>query len=402
MVTTRERIAGEPAMDDGAGPAFTPDALRAAAVAKSGHDDFGSDSYEAALGPLLQSIEHEAELNALGRQEVWNRIVAALANRLTVVAWEKANPEAARAPIVAPIVVLGLGRTGSSIMHETLAAAPSMRTPLVWQVRDYALAGQVDDARADARVGAIDADIARKNRIVEGYQAIHHEDAFVPMECVALSILDLVSVQFATIAWMPTYREHLARHDARGTYAWHKRALRYLQAHGPAGRWVLKAPMHSLYIQALTEAYPDALMVQTHREPAEVIGSMCSLYQTLRRPWSSREDVAGQAAADTAYTAEGVRRAVRFRQDHPEMEARIVDVAFRDFMADQAGTLRRIHDRLGLNLTDEALAAMLGYLENRPREKYGRHRYTLEQFGLSRAGIEPLFAEYRARFGQYL
>lgn len=386
----------------GPDPAFTPEALRAAAEAKAGHADYGSDSYMAALGPLLFSIEHEAELNMLGRREVWNRIVAALANRLTVVAWEKANPALAVAPIAPPIVILGLGRTGSSILHETLAAASGMRTPLIWQVRDYALVQQVADARADARVGAIEADIARKNAIVEGYAAIHYEDAHIPMECVALSILDLVSVQFATIAWMPTYRAHLAHHDAHGTYAWHKRALRYLQARGPAGRWVLKAPMHSLYIAALMEAYPDAMVIQTHRDPIEVIGSMCSLYETLRRPWSIRTDVAGQAAADTAYTAEGVRRAVRYRRDRPEIDARICDVAFRDLMADREGTLARIHAHFGLPFTDAARDAMITYLDDRPREKHGRHRYTLEQFDLSAEAVNPLFAEYRARFGAYL
>lgn len=383
-------------------PIFTPDALRAAAEARAGQTDYGSDSYMAALAPLLHSIIHEADLNASGQQEVWNRIVAALANRLTVVAWEKANPDFAAAPNPAPIVVLGLGRTGSSILHETLASAPGMRTPLVWQVRDYALVQQVTDARTDPRVDLIDRDIARKNEIVEGYAAIHYEDAHIPMECVALSILDLVSVQFSTIAWMPTYRAHLESHDAMGTYDWHRRALRYLQANAPGGRWVLKAPMHSLYIEALMATYPDALVIQTHRDPGQVIGSMCSLYATLRRPWSDRTDVSGQAVADAAFTARGVRRAVRYRRVHADVDARIYDVAFKDFMADQRSTLAKIYAHFGLPLTDPAIDAMTGYLDRRPREKYGKHSYTLEQFGLPPENVDPLFADYRARFATYL
>jgi hypothetical protein len=377
-------------------------ALRTAAEAKAGYDDYGSDSYMAALEPLLFSLEHEAELNALGRQEMWNRIVAALANRLTVVAWEKAHPALAAAPIDAPLVILGLGRTGSSILHETLAAAPGMRTPLIWQVRDFALVQQVKDSRCDERVQAIEAEISRKNEIVQGYAAIHHEDAHIPMECVALTILDLVSIQFGTVAWTPTYRRFLTSTDARSAYDWHRRALRYLQADVPGARWVLKAPMHSLYIDALLETYPDALLVQTHREPTEVIGSLCSLYETLRRPWSHRTDVAGQAAADVAYTAEGVRRASRYRRARPDIDARVHDLAFKAFMADPANALARLHARLGLELSDEARAAMLAYLNNRPREKYGKHSYSLGQFGLGQSDLAPLFDDYVERYRDYL
>jgi hypothetical protein len=381
---------------------LTPDALRAAAQAKAGHDDYGSDSYLAALEPLLYSLEHEAELNAVGHQELGGRIVAALANRLTVVAWEKANPARAAAPINAPLFILGLGRTGSSILHETLAAAPGMRTPLIWQVRDYALAQQVTDTRTDPRIQQIDAAIARKNQLVEGYAAIHYEDAHIPMECVALTILDLVSVQFATVAWAPTYRRFLTTTDARSAYAWHRRALRYLQAHTPDGRWVLKAPMHSLYIDALMEAYPDARLVQTHRDPTTVIASLCSLYATLRRPFSSRAEVAGDAAADAGYTAEGIRRAVRYRRAHTDIDARICDVAFSDFIGDQMTALARIFARSGMAFTVEARDAMAAYLANRPREKHGTHQYSLAQFGLTAEALAPLFAEYTQAYGRYL
>jgi hypothetical protein len=382
--------------------AFTPESVRREAEAKAGCDDYGSDSYVAAMEPLLWSLEHEAGLNALGRREFHGRITAALANRLTVVAWEKANPELTAAPVAAPIVILGLGRTGSSILHETLAAAPGMRTPLIWQVREFSLVQQVTDAHDDPRIREIDAAIARKNEITPGYAAIHYEDAHIPMECVALSILDMVSSQFSTVAWTPTYRRFLTETDARSVYRWHRRALRYLQANTPGGRWVLKAPMHSLYIDAMIEAYPDALLVQTHRDPAEVIGSMCSLCETLRRPWSDRSDLSGDAAADTAFTAEGVRRAVRYRRDHPEVDARICDVAFRDLMADPAGMLGRIYATLGLDFTDAAREAMTGYLNGRPREKYGRHSYSLEQFGLTARDIAPPFAEYIDRYRDYL
>jgi hypothetical protein len=381
---------------------LTPKALREAAEAKSGFSDYSSDSYMAALEPLLYSIEHEAKLNANGRQEMRDRIVNALANRLTVVAWEKDNPDLAAAPIVAPIFILGLPRTGSSILHETLAAAPGMRTPLIWELRDYSLVHQVTDAGSDSRIEEVNAAIARKNQLAPGYAAIHFEEAQIPMECLGLLVLDLVTTQFATIAYAPTYREFLIAHDARVTYQWHRRGLRYLQASSPGARWVLKAPMHSLYLGALLETYPDARIIQTHRNPVQSLGSLCSLYEVLRRAWSDDVPILEHSPGDVAYSAEVIQRTVHYRRDHASDEGRYCDVAFKRFMGEPAEALERIFAHCGQPFTNEARSAMLGYLENRPRDKYGKHTYTLEQFGLSQAGLEPMFADYTARFAEYL
>ena len=376
--------------------------LRGAAAQQAGHDDFGSDSYMAGLTALLHSIEHEMQLNDRGRSELHTRIVNALANRLILVAWEKANPEAAAAPIEAPVVILGLPRTGSSILHETLAAAPGVRTPLIWEVQNFALVHAVKDAKSDRRIAAIEQAIARKNEVVRGYAAIHYEDPHIPMECVALTILDLVSTQFSTIAWAPTYRAFLLNHDMRETYRWHRRALRFLQARSPGKRWVLKAPMHSLYIGALLETYPDAVLLQTHREPVKVVGSFCNLCATLRRAWSGSGDEQAHAAHHAAYAAELVNRAVHYRRSHPQENLRFHDVAFKRFMAEPEATLADIFAHSDMDFTAELRDATLGYLDARPRDKHGRHSYDLAQYGLSPDQIRVLFADYLESCGDYL
>lgn len=380
---------------------FSPEALRRAAQAKSGHDDYGSDSYMPGLEALLYSLRHEANLNEAGLQEVWNRIVNALANRLTLVAWEKRNPEAAAAPIEAPLVVMGLPRTGSSILHETLAAAPDARTPIIWQVRDLSLV-HAGDAASDPRMKAIESDIAQKNARVPGYAAMHFEDAQTPMECVALTIVDMVSVQFCSIAWAPSYRDFLLTHDMTTTYDWHRRALRLLQAGAPAKRWVLKAPAHAGYLGALLATYPDAMVIQTHRDPAKVVGSLASLFATLRRGWSDHVDPVHQAPEDGGYSAEIIRRAMTFRRAHPELAGRFYDVAFKAFMADPAGTLTGIYRHFGMELSDAALDAMTSYIRNRPREKYGKHEYSLADFGLSEDRISQMFGEYNKEYAAHL
>jgi hypothetical protein len=377
---------------------FDVDALREAAAGKSGHDDFGTDSYLAALGPLVESIKNEAKLNEPGLAEIHGRIVAALANRLVVVAWEKDHPLEAAKPIAAPVAILGMPRTGSTILQETMAAAPGMRAPLTWEITDFSLVHRVADARHDERVQRIDAGIARDNELVPGYAAIHYSDAHVPMECVALTITDLVSVQFPSMADLPTYREFLLSLDARGTYQWHRRALAFLQASRPGMQWVLKAPAHSLYIDALFATYPDARVVYTHRDPRKVIGSVCSLYATLRRPWSDVPRVTELAASDARYTAAACMRAIQYRDQHPDISSGIYDIAFSEFMRDQAGTMAAIYRHLGLNLTDAARQAMADYLGSRPREKFGTRHYSLAQFGLTDGDLAEMFGPYIERY----
>ena len=381
---------------------FDVDLICEDAAREVGHDDFGSDSFRRSFDPLVYSAEHEADLNERGRAEMRSRIVAALANRLTVVAWEKAHPGLVGQPIVAPIVILGMPRTGSTILHETLSTAPGMRSPMTWEVTDFALAHDVDDPRSDPRVIDIDAAIALENERVPDYAAIHYSDAFVPMECVALTIIDLVSVQFPSMAHLPTYREYLVSMDARETYQWHRRALVYFQSARKTSRWVLKAPAHSLYLRALEATYPDARLVYTHRDPRKVIGSVCSLYETLRAPWSDTSDLAVRARSDLDYTATACVRATEYRAERPDLDQRIHDVSFTEFMRDQRGTLGQIDKALDLGLRPEAHTAMADYLENRPREKYGKHRYSLDHFGIDDADVRDHFARYLGRYSDFL
>ncbi len=382
-------------------PALSLDALRTAAVRKAGHDDFGSDSYLPGLEALLHSLHYEARLNQLGRIVVAGQIVDALANRLTVVAWEKANPDLAAAPVPAPVVILGLGRTGTTILHETMAAAPGSRAPLQWEITDYRLAHSVTDSRTDKRVAKIDADIARTDKLVPGFSAIHFYDAHTPSECIGLTALDLCSEQFAALAWAPSYRRYLLAGDHHSVYEWHLRGLRYLQAGTPGVQWILKAPTHAAYLRELFGVYPDAKVINPHREPTEVIASLCSLYATLRRGFSDDVAVTEQAAADAAYAADIVGRAVAFRRDRPEVDDQICDVAFTRFLSDPAATLDQIHAELGLGFGADKRAAMLAYLRNRPREKYGRHRYALDDFGLDTDEVSALLEEYTRRFAGY-
>lgn len=382
--------------------ALTPASLTKAAQRRTGLSDFGSDSYLPGLEALTYSLASEARLNQLGRIVMGRQIVDALANRLTVVAWEKANPELASAPVRAPLIILGLGRTGTTILQETLASAPHVRTPLQWEITDYSLVHTVRNARSDKRIKRLQKNIDRTDRVMPGLSAIHFYDAFTPSECFGLIALDMCSEHFSAMAWAPTYRTFLLSHDHRTVYDWHLRGLRYLQATTPGVRWVLKSPTHAAYLDALLATYPDAKIVNPHRDPTEVVGSVCSLFATLRRGLSDHTNIAEQARNDADYAADVIRRATAFRRGHPEVANQFCDISFRSFIADPEGTLQHIYDHFAMTLTPADRTAMLHYLDSRPREKYGKHSYTLAQFGLGKDAVPHMFDDYIQQFADHM
>ena len=181
-------------------PALSIASVKADAEKQTGLSDYDGDSYMAALEPLLWGLEHEANLNQLGRMVMRGMIVSALASRLTVVDWEKSNPEAAGANIKAPLIVFGMPRTGTTILYETLAADPRLRAPLTWECRDYALAHAITDPHNDKRITKLGKNMARMDRLMPGFSAIHYFDPFIPTECVGQTILDMASEQFPALA----------------------------------------------------------------------------------------------------------------------------------------------------------------------------------------------------------
>ncbi|MEO1406605.1 MAG: sulfotransferase, partial [Pseudomonadota bacterium] len=334
-------------------PRFTPDSIRRSAEKISGYSDYGSNSYAPGLAILCHALEHEADLNQMGRIVLHRQLSNALAGRLTVVAWEKAFPKQAEARIKTPLFVIGLPRTGTTILYETLAADPALRAPLTWECRDFALAhAAAADPEGDPRVKKLGRQMEQIDRLMPGFTAIHKFGPFIPTECIGLMLLDMASEQFGSLAWLPSYRDFLLNNDFSSVYEWHKRGLRYLQATQPNKTWMLKSPLHTGYLDALLKTYPDARLIQTHRDPMRVIASVANLYRVSRGGWSDAEyDLPERAKSDAAYYAEFVRRATQFRKDHPEHADRFIDIAFERFMSDPMKVIEDIHTHFERPLT---------------------------------------------------
>jgi hypothetical protein len=373
-------------------------ALLAAATRKTGLRDFGDESFREPFQRLLASLEADAALTPFGRLLARRDLARLLENRLRVTDTWRRHPEIGAARIQAPIFVVGLPRTGTSILHELLAQDPANRVPMTWEVMFPSPPPERASFERDPRIAQVAKHFSGIDRVLPGFQAMHPMGAQLPQECVALTAHDFASLIFHTSYRVPGYQAWLDQQDLRPVYAAHRRWLQYLQWRCPAERWVLKSPGHLWALDALLAEYPDARIVQTHRDPLEVVASLASLVTKLRGLGSDAVDPVEIGADWAQRLAAGLRLASDARERASGGAARFFDVRFRELLGHEIEQVRRIYEHFGLALSSEAEARMRRFLAQNPRDKHGQHRYSLGFAGLEAEELRPAFAAYQRRF----
>ena len=374
-------------------------ALVAEACVRTGLDDFGGETFREPLRVLLDSIESEHSLHFIGRVLARDDILNLLENRLRVTDARRRHPEIDGVEIHRPIFVTGLPRTGTSILHELLACDPTNRVPLAWEVRHPCPPPQAATYDGDARIERAEQEIQLWNEIVPEYRTIHELGARLPVECILLTAHEFRSDQLAATNHALAYGAWLATADMQPAYRWHRRMLQLLGWRVPRDRWVLKAPSHMASLDALLAVYPDACIVQTHRDPLRVMGSVLStLYATASircdridvdslRGWFSGESCAALLDAAT-----------RVRTSDAAKDARFVDVAYADLLRDPLATIGALYRQLDIALTPGARARMHDYLAGKPKDKHGAHVYAIAETGIDRAAERARFAQYQRTY----
>jgi hypothetical protein len=288
-------------------------------------------------------------------------------------------------------------RTGTTILHELLAEDPRNRVVMTWEAMHVHPAPERATYESDPRIAAVEKHLAGVDRLIPNFKAMHPMGARLPQECVALTAHDFASMIFTTTHFLPRYQAWLDAADLRWVYASHRRQLQYLQWRCPAERWILKSPGHLWALDAMLAEYPDACIVQTHRDPLRVLASLASLVAYLRWMASDRIDQAAIGAEWAALLAAGLARTDTVRRTLGE--GRVFDMHFRDFMRDQIAMVRRIYAHAGWELEPEAEARMRRFLAANPKDKHGAHRYTLTDAGLDPVVERARFADYQGRYG---
>jgi len=382
--------------DDLFGPEFLVDAARTA----TGLDDLGEPSWQDGLGRLLDDLAGPARLNDLGRTIVESELVGYLSTRMAILDWRRAHPEVAEGPVDRPIVIVGQPRTGTTILYDLLAQDPANRAPLTWEVDRPCPPPETATYEDDPRIAEADASAALPDLIIPGFTQFHPLGARLAQECVRMTGSDFRSMIFPTQYDVPEYNRWLLREaDMAPAYRWHRIYLQHLQSRHHGKRWLLKSPAHLWCLGALMTEYPDAVIVQTHRDPVRVISSISALVALLRSMASDHSSVARAAEQYSEDILLGLERSIEARRDGTLPAGQVVDVQFHEFMTDPFATIAAVYKAVGLDYTAEAESRMRAFLDTHPGDGGGGgSRYTFAETGLDLASLRERSRAYQEYF----
>ncbi|MFT4518642.1 MAG: hypothetical protein ACI9JM_001027 [Halioglobus sp.] len=374
------------------------DHLLKTAQKNTGLKDFGEDDFREPMNLLLLGLAEEAQLSTLGRMIAKTDIVRTLENRLGMVDLLKKHPEIEEQPIERPLFVVGPPRSGTTIFHDLLVMDPDNRVPLSWETSYPLPPPETATYTTDSRIAKVQADLDRVDELLPQFKKMHPMGAQRAQECVTITNHDFASLIYFVQYFVPTYDRWVVNYDMQSAMKWHRRFLQILQWKAPGKRWALKSPQHMWHLEYIHKEYPDALFVQTHRDPLRTVISMSNLSATLQTLSSDHVDLPAVAAYYAEVLSQGYNNTVAYRQSGKLPDSQVVDLYFRDFMQDQVGTVRRAYEHFDMELPQNAATAMQSFLNDNPADKFGKHLYELADTGMKEDALRAMFVNYETYF----
>ena len=347
------------------------------------------------LQRLVASARAEADLSLFGRLALRRTLERTVESRFRVERALAETPAILDEPIRAPVFIIGMPRSGTTILQALLNRDSQHRSPLCWECLLPVPAPSPDTYASNDRIDTVRREFDQLFRLVPDFRRKHYMEADTPQECVGITALHCTSFQFVAQCHLPTYLRWFSREaDQFANLRWHRRFLRYLQSGGvrPA-RWLLKSPVHLMRLPALFEVYPDARIIMTHRHPAALVPSVSSLLASTRSMYSDREDPRRTAREQMGVWADYFDRCLRDRAVI-DREDQILDLRFDDFAATPMSIIDRIYAHFGWNLAGPDRTRMEAFLREERRGKHGDHEYSLGAFGLDPRELEHRYASY--------
>lgn len=373
------------------------DELLAQAREQTNLTNFGGDEFREGLGILVDSLDREGRLNAMGRIATDTQTVTLLANRLQVEDWYARHPEIDEQEIVAPLIGLGLPRTGSTALGILLGEDPAVRSIRNWETMWPCPPPETATFSTDPRIALAEASMARRDIMFPRMTLMVPSTATSPSECQLFMGMDFKSQIFQAFAHIPSYVDWLNhKADLVPTYRYVKRVLKLLQWRCPADRWGLRNPSHSLFITALNQVFPDARFVMTHRDVSAVIPSVADLYYELRKAYSDDVDMAAIGTETSSVFELGMRRMIAFRDSG--QEHRFFDIHFAAFQKDPFPSIEALYAFLGETLTPQAREGMKKWWYGQKPEDRSYERTDPAKFGFDLAALRRQFNFYTERF----
>jgi hypothetical protein len=377
-----------------------PDALiEEAALRTGGLRDLGAGPYLEPMKRFVSSLEREAALNGIGVAIARERILGHTVSRLQYVDDRKRFPEIAQQQITRPVFIIGLPRTGTTILHDILAQDPANRVPMTWETMFPSPPPETARFETDPRIDTCEATFPAIDAMIPGFKAMHPMGARLSQECVTMMGEAMCTPLFHNQFRVPSYQDWVdGEADFGHVYAFHKRQLQHLQSRHARDRWVLKTGAHMWGLEHLLATYPDARIVFTHRDPVESMTSYASLTSLVRSMGSDSVDRREIASDWTARLRKAVDHALAVREARDYPEAVFYDVQFQDFVADQFAVVEAIYTAFDLPMREEGAGRMRTFVAENPKGKHGVHRYTPEEYGVDPSAVRRAFRGYIERF----
>lgn len=356
------------------------DGLLATARKRTGLSDFGDDDgWRDGLRTLLDAVRKESQLSMLGSVLFREQLLRSLITRLEVVdAWTR-TPEILEQEVSPILAIVALPRTGTSLLHSLLALDPRTRTPRTWELMFPCPPPRSETFDEDPRIAKtarISSVLDRINR----HNRIHPMVAHGPDECFFLLASTFACFSYDGPVTVPSYIEWLLRQDRRFAYAWHRKVLQLLQWRCKRDRWVLKSPLHLFSLDTFLATYPNARIIQTHRDPVEIAGSCCSLYESGRQMYCKPAPPESIGRRWLDLWTEGFERGNQVLAHLPREQ--VFDVQYERLLAEPVDEVARIYAHFDLELPEEMPRRIRDWLADNPKDKRGVHAYDLGRYGL--------------------
>lgn len=371
------------------------DEIVARAREATGLTDLGDPAALEGLEVLVKASNEEAKLSEAGAPRWEANLVGMLSNRMRIVDYLKRHPDLLERPVERPTFVFGLPRTGTTLTINLLSADPARRCFLRWEALNSVPPAKAGELHTDPRCATEQQRLDMSVKYAPQIAAAHYEDADSPSECQFSMALSFCAQLFDSNLHIPSYGRWFFQTSYLPAFRFHKQLLQLLQENN-GGRWTLKNPWHPLFLNDLTTVYPDAQLVMTHRDPAEVVGSACSLIRLVRPMFSDVVDMRAIAEQLIETFDLMIARQNAYRDKHGE--GSIFDIQYTEQLRDPVGEMRRLYAHFDEAFTPEAEAAMVKKLADNPQGKHGKHVYSLAEFGLTADGVRAHFKDYCERF----
>jgi hypothetical protein len=366
------------------------------ARSRSGLTDFGSDSFHEGLVALLDGAEQAGSFNELGLAVVRDQAIGFLKNRLAVEDWYSRHPEIDDQEIPPPLFGLGLPRTGSTALSFLLAEDPHARPLRTWESICPTPPPDPATYDTDPRIAMAAEQISLIDEMAPKFKSMLPSSPTGPTECLQIMALDFRSPMFAALGDNRQYDAFLAQCDMVPAYRYHERVLKLLQWKFPTRPWHLKSPAHMDSLDALLAVYPEARFVMTHRDIAQVIPSLVSLFDATSEYLRTRPLAPDFAEHQAAYWERSLRKTISCRD--AGNDDRFFDIGFAEMRPDPLPAIGRLYEWLGLELTDEVAARMRTWWESNPPDRQGVHEYQPELYGIDLDDLRSQFSFYNDRF----